>query len=135
MIRTLLQLAKVEPVSISIFKHEVYYSADLSQKCRHSESDMKSIDLDIERLLRVDAIEESRSPWRVHVLVVSNDNHKKRMVVDDSQTTNKYAELDAVNYEVISKIDFRGGNHQVLIRKEDRTSLLLKPAANCGNLN
>ncbi|GFT30829.1 putative retrovirus-related pol polyprotein from transposon opus [Trichonephila clavipes] len=40
-------------------------------------------------------IEPSNSPWRAQAFVIRGENHKPRMVVDYSQTINKYTLLDA----------------------------------------
>lgn len=39
-------------------------------------------------------IKPSYSPWRAHVLLTSSENHKKRIVIDYSQTINKFILLD-----------------------------------------
>ena len=54
---------------------------------RYSEKDNKFITQEVEKLHDKDAIEESRSPYRVQVLVVQGDKiHRNRMVIDYSQT-------------------------------------------------
>lgn len=45
--------------------------------------------------MRDGIIEESQSPWRAQVLITRNANHKKRLVIDYSQTVNRYPQLDA----------------------------------------
>ena len=44
--------------------------------------------------LKEGIIEPSSSSWRAQVLVVTGDNHKKRMCIDYSETINKYTLLD-----------------------------------------
>lgn len=40
-------------------------------------------------------IEESSSHWRAQVLITKNNNHMKRMVIDYSQTINRFTTMDA----------------------------------------
>ncbi|KRX51904.1 Retrovirus-related Pol polyprotein from transposon gypsy [Trichinella sp. T9] len=40
-------------------------------------------------------IEEGCSPWRAQALVVTSDNHKKRMIIDYSQNINRFTLLYA----------------------------------------
>lgn len=47
------------------------------------------------RLLREGVIEPSVSPWRAQALVTKNENHKRRMAIDYSDTINLFTELDA----------------------------------------
>lgn len=111
---------------------------------RHSFLDSKFIEDEITKLLKEGIIEESLSPWRAQVLVVADDNHKKRMVVDYSQTINRYTTLDAfplprideivnrvANYRVFSTIDLKSAYHQVPIREEDRVFTAFEA---CGKL-
>lgn len=78
-------------------------------------------------------IEESISPWRAQPLVVSNENNKKRMVIDYSQTINRFTLLDAyplprieevvnrvAQYSVYSSIDLKEAYHQVPIRDDEK---------------
>ncbi len=46
-------------------------------------------------MLREGIIRPSNSPWRAQVLVTGGENRKKRMVIDYSQTINRFTELDA----------------------------------------
>jgi len=56
--------------------------------------DSQFISLEIKRLLSEGIIERSNSPWRAQVVVTTNENHKKRMCIDYSQTVNKVTLLD-----------------------------------------
>ena len=68
----------------------------VATKSRHySTPDAKFIEAETSRLLSEGIIEPSVSPWRAQVLVTSNENHKKRMVVDYSQTINRFTAPDA----------------------------------------
>ena len=76
-------------------------------------------------------IEDSTSPWRAQVLV--HHGHKKRLVIDYSQTINRYTELDAyplplidelvqkiADNKIYSKIDLKSAYHQVPLHVDDR---------------
>ena len=78
-------------------------------------------------------IEPSTSPWRAQVLVTSNENHKKRMCIDYSQTINKFTLLDGYplrrmqdvinkvsQYRVFSTLDLKNAYHQVELSQEAR---------------
>ena len=69
-------------------------------------------------MLKEGIIEPSQSPWRAQTLVVCPENHKKRLVVDYSQTINRFTHLDAyplprivdmvneiASYQVFSTLD------------------------------
>ena len=99
---------------------------------RYSLQDQEFISLEINRLLKENIIEPSRSPWRAQVVVVKKDD-KKRMTVDYSQTINLYTQLDAyplplisdlVNQiaqnNIFSTVDLRSAYHQVLLKPEER---------------
>ena len=100
---------------------------------RHSIPDTKFIQSDISRMLNEGIIEPSQSQWRVQTLVVSPENHKKRLVVDYSQTINRFTLLDAyplpqiedmvneiASYRVFSTLDLTSIYHQVTIKSEER---------------
>ena len=61
---------------------------------RHSTSDNRFIAMETKCLLSEGIIERSKSPWRAQVLITTNENHKKRMCIDYSQTINKFTLLD-----------------------------------------
>ena len=104
-----------------------------SKSRRYSHSDATFIQSETNRLLAEGIIEPSISPWRSQVLVTSNESHKKRMVVDYSQTVNTYTNLDAyplpriddmVNkiskYSVFSTVDLKSAYHQIPLKEEDK---------------
>ena len=62
---------------------------------RYGYEDRKFIDSEVQHLLGEGIIEPSNSPWRAQVVVARNENHKKRMVIDYSQTINRFTLLDA----------------------------------------
>ena len=100
---------------------------------RHSNADCRFISTEIRRLLAEEIIEPSTSPWRAQVVVTSNENHKKRMCIDYSQTINKFTLLDGYplpqmqdvinkvsQYRVFSTLNLKNVYHQVELPKEAR---------------
>ncbi|XP_076062435.1 uncharacterized protein LOC143037767 [Oratosquilla oratoria] len=84
-------------------------------------------------MLHDGVIEESTSPWRVQVLVVLNECHGKRLVVDYGQTINKFTHLDVYplprivdlvtelsHYKYYSSLDLKSAYHQIPIWEEDK---------------
>ena len=120
--------------------------ANLSKDCKpiatksrkFSKPDQQFIDSETHRLLAEGIIEPSTSPWRAQPLVVREDgNHKRRMVIDYSQTVNKYTCLDAyplpniestvrklAQYKFFSTIDLRSAYHQIPLDAKSGHSLL-----------
>lgn len=102
-----LAIAKVRPISL-FANLDVNCKPIATKSRRHSEENNKFINLEIKRLLHEGVIEPSNSPWRAQVLVVREENHKERMVVDYSQTINKFTMLDAYPLprieEIIAKV-------------------------------
>ena len=118
--------------------------ANLTEDChpiatksrRYSQDDLVFIDNEVKRLLKEGIIEQSRSPWRAQVVVTKDENHRKRLAIDYSQTINKFTLLDAfplprinelvneiAQYRVFSTIDLRSAYHQVPLKDEDKPSL------------
>ena len=62
---------------------------------KQTPSNGKFIAEETKKLLEDGIIEPSRSPWHAQVLVTTNETHRKRMVVDYSQTINRFTHLDA----------------------------------------
>ena len=62
---------------------------------RFNDYDKLFIKEEVRKLLNDGVIEPSYSPWRAQVLVTKNERHKRRMVIDYSQTVNRYTLLDA----------------------------------------
>ena len=100
---------------------------------RYSRPDSEFISEEIKRLLKEGLIEPSHSPWRAQPLVVVQENHKRRMVIDYSQTVNKFTVLDAyplprmqdvvqkvAQYKFYSTLDLRSAYHQVELPPSDR---------------
>ena len=100
---------------------------------KYNVHDRHFIQQEVQKLLSDGIIEKSNSPWRAQVVVSKDENHKKRLVVDYSQTINKYTNLDAyplpnmndfINhiacYKVFSSIDLKSAYHQVPLDCADR---------------
>ena len=56
-------------------------------------------------MLKEDIIEASTSPWRSQVVVITNERHKRHMVIDYSQTINRYTLKDAYPLLCIQRAD------------------------------
>ena len=126
-----LNAMKVEPPSLFSFLSPT--CKPIATKSRfYSQSNREFIESEVKRLLKEGVIEPSISPWRAQIVVV-NQNGKRRMVVDYSETINKYTYLDAyplpnldnlvneiANYKYYSKIDLRSAYHLVPIREDER---------------
>ena len=97
---------------------------------RKNERDKQFIKEEIAKLLAEGKIEPSVSPWRSQVFVTSDENqiHRRRMVVDYSNTINRFTELDAYpmpniteyvenisKYKVFSTYDLKSAFHQIPI--------------------
>ena len=93
----------------------------------------------MERLLREGIIEPSRSLWRAQVVLTKDENHKKRLAIDYSQTINRFTLLDAfplpritdmfnkiAQYRVLSTTDHRSAYHQVPLKDEDKPCTAFK---------
>lgn len=104
-----------------------------SKSRRYSQEDTAFIDEEVKRLLKEGIIEPSLSPWRAQVVVTKDENHRKRLAIDYSQTMNRFTLLDAfplprisdmvnkiAQYRVFSTIDLRGAYHQVPLKEADK---------------
>ncbi|XP_059045822.1 uncharacterized protein LOC131841533 [Achroia grisella] len=105
--------------------------------------DQKFIDEEIQKLLKDKIIEPSQSPWRAQVLVTSSEHHKKRMVIDYSQTINRFTLLDAYplpsiedviakvsKHKIFSKIDLKSAYHQVPILESEKSYTAFEAGGN-----
>ena len=100
---------------------------------RQSHHDHAFMKEELSKMLRLGIIRPSVSPWRAQAFVTGGDpNHKKRMVIDYSDTINLYTELDAYpmpnvlkmvqeisKYTYFSTFDLRSAYHQIPIKEED----------------
>ena len=99
---------------------------------RHNEADRKFIDMEVERLLLEGIIVPSRSPWRAQALVVPQ-GAKRRLVIDYSQTINRFTRLNAYplpgiremvekisKYKIFTSIDLRSAYHQIPIMEKEQ---------------
>ena len=101
---------------------------------RYSNSDKRFIKAEVKKLLEAGVIEECESPWRAQVLVhQGNENHKKRLVIDYSQTINRFTKLyaypvpridemveDISKYKYYSTLDLSSAYHQIPIAEDER---------------
>ena len=95
--------AKIEPPRI--FQSISPDCVPVATKCRqYSESDKKFIKVEISRLLKEGIIKPSHSSWRSQVLITKDENGKKRMVIDYSQTINRFTHLDSYPLPRIDKL-------------------------------
>ncbi|GFW78383.1 retrovirus-related Pol polyprotein from transposon opus [Trichonephila clavipes] len=127
-----LAVAQVPPVSLF---------SNLNPDCRSlvTKSRRQTVEdnifmvLEVQKLLQEGVIEPSNSPWRAQAFVIRGENLKPRMVVDYSQTINKYTLLDAYplpkieevilkisKNKVFSKIDLQSAYHQIPIQDSER---------------
>ncbi|XP_015767631.1 PREDICTED: uncharacterized protein LOC107346353 [Acropora digitifera] len=100
---------------------------------RYSKDDLTFIGNEVERLLKEGIIEPSQSPWRAQVVVTKDENHKKRLAIDYSQTINRFTQLDAfplprisdtvneiAQYKVFSTLDLQSAYHQIPLKEDDK---------------
>ena len=100
---------------------------------RQAPAETKFIKDEVQRLFKEGIIRPSVSPWRAQAFVTKGDtNHKRRMVVDYSETINLYTELDAypmpnankmiqdiAQYKFFSTFDLKSAYHQIPIQESD----------------
>ena len=127
-----LLIFKVDPPSL--FENLSPNAKPIStRRRRYSKEDYDFIKEEINRLLSEGIIEPSNSPWRAQVVVTHNENRKKRLVIDYSQTINRFTLLDAyplpsindlvnkvAQYQVFSKLDLKSAYHQLELKESER---------------
>ena len=109
----------------------------ISTKSRRSKN-IPFLTKEINRMLKQNIIQVSRSPWRAQCFVVSS-GHKNRLVIDYSNTINLHTPLDSyptpridemllkiATNKVFSTIDLKSAYHHVKIRPEDYKLTALK---------
>ena len=100
---------------------------------RYSIADKRFIYEEVGKLLEAGIIEPSNSPWRAQLLVERSPNHRDRLVVDYSETINRFTLLDAyplplmedvaselARFEIISGFDLKSAFHQVRLPEKDK---------------
>ena len=108
------------------------YKPIASKSRRYCMEDKEFISTEINKLLEEGIIEPSDSPWKAQVVVTRNERHKKRLVIDYSETINRFTQLDAypmpriddtvnqiAQYAVFSTIDLKRAYHQIPIKYEE----------------
>ena len=127
-----LAVARIKPPRL--FKNLTANCKPIATKSRrYSSDDLRFISDEVKKLLQEGIIEESNSPWRAQALVTKSETHKKRLVIDYSQTINLYTQLDAYplpriedivykvsQFRVFSTIDLRSAYHQIPLPPEDK---------------
>ena len=127
-------VAAAKIVAPSLFQNLTPDCKPVATKSRRQTPDNeKFITGEVKRLLHEGIIEPSSSPWRAQVLVTTNERHKKRLVVDYSQTINKHTYLDAYplpnlekmvekisKYKYYSTLDLKSAYHQIPIQVKDK---------------
>ena len=100
---------------------------------RQSPCDSSFMRNEITRLHSQGIIRPSVSPWRAQAFVTKDDgSHKRRMVIDYSDTINRFTELDAYpmpnvldmiqkisRYRYFATFDLKSAYHQIPIKEED----------------
>ncbi|GFW25287.1 putative retrovirus-related pol polyprotein from transposon opus [Trichonephila clavipes] len=93
---TICSLAVVQEPPVTLFSNLNPDCRPLITKLRcHTVEDNILMAWEVQKLLQEGVLEPSNSPWRAQAFVIRGENHKPKMVVDYSQTINKYTLLDA----------------------------------------
>ena len=122
---------KVEPPKL--FEHLSPNCKPIRTKSRrHGVQNRLFMEKEVRRMLAEGIIEPSTSSWRAQALV-SRDGVKPRMVIDYSQTINRYTLPDAyplprvdevvnniAKFRVMSTLDLRSAYHQVALHPDDK---------------
>ena len=86
--------ANIEPPRI--FRSISSNCVPVATKSRsYGESNKKFIEEEVAKLLENGVIKPSQSSWRAQVLITKDERHRKRMVIDYSQTVNRFTHLNA----------------------------------------
>ena len=100
---------------------------------RFGNDDKHFIQSKIDTMVQDGLTKDSTSPWTAQVLIVSKECQRKRLVVDYSQTINRFTKLDAypllrmddlaleiLQYKFYASLDLKSAYHQIPIRDEDK---------------
>ncbi|XP_068243684.1 uncharacterized protein [Palaemon carinicauda] len=99
-------MAQIKPPAIFDNLTVDYHPIQLKSR-RYSKEDSKFIKKEVKRLLYVGITTPSHSSWRAQVVVIDQSD-KKRLVIDHSQTINRFTDMIAYHVpgitEMIEKI-------------------------------
>ncbi|GIY13756.1 endonuclease [Caerostris darwini] len=132
-----LEVAQIS--SASIFKNVTLDCKPIAKTFRrHSEKGHDFMAAEVQKFLKEVIIELSNSSWRAQVFVVRNETHKHQMVIDCSQTVNKFTMLDVYplsnieelikkisQFKVFSTIDL-SAYHKIPIKSSERSFTAIK---------
>ena len=123
---------KIDPPALFEHKHPDIKPIRAKRR-RYSYDDSLFIKREVDRLLSLGVIEPSSSPWRAQCVITRNENHKKRLCIDYSETVNRYTYIDAyplplisdiinqiAQYNVHTTVDMETAYNQIKIRDEDK---------------
>ena len=109
------------------------YKPIASKSRRYCMEEKGFVATEINELLEEGIIEPSDSPWIAQVVVTRSERHRKRLVIDYSETINRFTQLDAypmprivdtvnqiAQYTVFSTIDLKSAYHQIPIKEEEK---------------
>lgn len=127
-----LAVAKITPVSL--FSNLTPDCRPISTRSRRqTQEDKQFIKEESKRLLEEGIIEPSISPWRAQAFIVRGEVRKPRMVIDYSQTINRFTDLDAYplpriedliarvsTYSIFSTIDLKSAYHQLPLEPSEK---------------
>lgn len=144
---TICSLAQAQIDPLPLFANPTPDVRPMATKSRrYTFSDKQIIENEIQRLLSEGIIEEGRSRWRAQALVTTNQNHKKRMVIDNSQTVNRFTLLDVYplpsiegifykvsQHSIFSTIDLSNMYYQIRFSKKRNSIQHLKQQTGCTN--
>ncbi len=93
-------------------------------------------------------VKPCKSPWRAQVAVIKDENQKKRLAIDYSETINRFTLLDwyrlpriddTVNkiaqYRVFRTIDLRSAYHQIPLKVEDKSHIAFEACCSLHQFN
>ena len=124
--------ARVDPTRIFQFLNEKIHPI-VAPSRRYNEVNLEFIKSEVQKLLSEGIIEPSESPWRAQVLMIKSESHKRRMVVDYSETINRFTDLAAyplpcideqvdrlAKCKLFSTLDLQCAYHQIPLAEIDR---------------